>query len=50
MNYFADYQDIEVRNRKQSQNISTKKAVKKDANGNVDAEEEAKIEMQTLME
>lgn len=45
MNYFQDYQDIEVRNRKQSQSTATKKATKKDANGNVDPEEEAKNEM-----
>jgi hypothetical protein len=51
LNYFADYQEIEARNRKQSQTISnSNKPTKKDANGNVDPDEAAKNEMQTLME
>lgn len=48
LNYFNDYQEIEQRNKKQSQMHTAQKVVKKD--DAADPEAEAENEMMTLME
>jgi len=50
LDYFNDYQEIDVRNRKQSQMLESKKASKKDSTGKEDPEAEAANEYKTLME
>lgn len=50
LNYFNDYQEIEQRNKKQTQMQATQKTSKKDATGATDAEVDAEDEMKTLME
>lgn len=50
LNYFNDYQEIEQRNKKQTQMQTTQKTSKKDATGATDTEVDAEDEMKTLME
>jgi len=50
LSYFNDYQDIEQRNRKQTQLPQTQKILKKDSGAGEDPEAQAAAEIKTLME